>query len=175
MPDDEKKTRAPTLLRLRAAETTVLFAFYASLHEIDRAKKEMEKRIRLIPNGWRDINLIQSVLTRLVDQIRKTIPPDKLSSLDRNGKRMTYRVHFTPPVTLPPDELIIKGDDLDTLVRYAHDYSCTACDKDCNKCTLGKALDHTMIQCRGRNESWSWIDCGQDYEEKNAIQMEVSK
>lgn len=166
---DEKKARAPTVQRLRADETNDLFALYASLHEIDRAKQDMEKRLRSIPGGWRDVSLVRSVLSKLIDRILETVPTDKLLSLSRNMKCMSYRVYFARPVTLPHDQVIVDGDDLATLTRYAHEYSCTACDNDCNKCELGKALDHIMIQSRGHNESWSWIDCDRDYEDKDAM------
>lgn len=171
MPDD-KKARAPAPLRLRSSETDALFALYASLQEIDHAKSEMEKRLRSIPGGWRDISLIRSVLSKLIDRILETVPLEKLVSLNRNMRHMTYRVYFAPPVTIPPDEVIVKGDDLAVLIRYAHSFSCTACDNDCNKCALGKALDHTMVQSRGCHESWSWIDCDREYEEKDVMRLD---
>ena len=68
MPDEDKKARAPTM-RLRASETDSLFALYASLQEIDHAKGDMEKRIRSVPGGWRDISLIRAVLSKLIDRI----------------------------------------------------------------------------------------------------------
>ena len=171
MPDEDKKARAPTM-RLRASETDSLFALYASLQEIDHAKGDMEKRIRSVPGGWRDISLIRAVLSKLIDRILETIPLEKLLALQRNMKCMSYRIYLAKPVTLPKEEVIVKGEDLATLARYAHDYSCTACDKDCNKCELGAALDHTMIQSRGHNESWSWIDCDRDYEDKDVIRLD---
>ena len=167
---EEDRTRAPTM-RLRATETDSLFALYASLQEIDRAKADLERRIKLTQNGWRDVSMIRSVLSKLIDKILETIPREKLVSLKRNMRSMRYRIYLARPVTMPPEQIIIDGEDMATLVKYAHDYSCIACDKDCNKCELGKALDHAMIQCRGRNESWSWIDCTKDYEDKDAIKI----
>ena len=169
---DEKKARSPTITRLRADETDSVFALYACLQEIDKAKKSMEKRFRTIPGGWRDISMLRSVLSKLIDRILETVPSDKLVSLSKNMRYMSYRVYFVRPVTLPHDEVVVTGDDLATLTQYAHEYSCTACDKDCNKCELGKALDHVMIQCRKHNESWSWIDCTRDYDEKDAMPLD---
>ena len=108
----------------------------------------------------------------VIDRILETIPLEKLLALQRNMKCMSYRIYLAKPVTLPKEDVIVKGEDLATLARYAHDYSCTACDKDCNKCELGAALDHTMIQSRGHNESWSWIDCDRDYEDKDVIRLD---
>lgn len=168
----EKKACPPPISRLRADETNVLFALYASLQEIDNAKRDMEKRLRTIPGAWRDISLLRSVLSKLLDRIFETIPTEKLLSLHKNMKHMSYRIYFARPVTSDPDDVIVSGEDMEVLTRYAHDYGCTACDRDCNKCDLGKALDHTMIQTRGYNESWSWIDCERDYDDKDVMPLD---
>lgn len=172
MPKKEESVRAPTVMRLRSDETNDLFALYASLHEIDRAKSSLEKRLRSIPGAWRDISLLRSVLSKLVDRILETVPPEKLVSISRNMRCMTYRVYLSRPVTIPHDEVLVDGEDLEVLTRYAHGYTCVGCDKDCNKCELGKALDHVMIQCRGYHESWSWIDCDRDYDDKDVMRVD---
>ena len=59
---EEKKARSPTITRLRADETDSVFALSACLQEIDKAKQSMEKRLKTIPGGWRDIALVRSVL-----------------------------------------------------------------------------------------------------------------
>ncbi len=169
---EEEKARSLAVTRLRADETSSLLALYASLQEIDTAKENMEKRLRTIPGGWRDISLVRTVLSKLIDRLLGTVPIEKLQSISRNMRCMTYRIHFVRPVTLPPDEAIVNGDDLETLIRCAHNFYCVACDKDCNKCNLGKALDHTMIQCRKHNESWSWIDCETDYDDEDVIHFD---
>ena len=169
---EEKKARSPTITRLRADETDSVFALSACLQEIDKAKQSMEKRLKTIPGGWRDIALVRSVLSKLIDRILETVPSDKLVSLSKNMRYMSYRVFFARPVILPRDEVVVVGEDLEVLTRYAHEYSCLACDNDCNKCELGKALDHTMIQCRKHNESWSWIDCTKDYSERDAMPLD---
>lgn len=173
---DEKKARAPTeRVRLYAAETDSVFALIASQMELEKAKRVMERRLRTIPGAWRDISLLCAVLSKLIDKILETVPIDKLQQLQRNMKYMSYRVYMAKPVTIPKDEVVVSGEDMEVLTRYAHEYSCIACDKDCNKCELGKALDHTMIQSRKRNESWSWINGTEDYTDSDAMQVDFKE
>ena len=160
---DEKKVRLPTIQRLRGTELESLYSLLASLKEIRNAREAMESRLRSIPNGLRDISMLWAVLSKLIDKLIETIPADKRLSLTRNARHMVYRVYAVKPVSLPHDMAFIATNDLSALAKAAHDYACTACDNDCNKCDLGKALDHIMVQCRARNESWSWISGVGDY------------
>lgn len=163
---DETAKKSPPLMRLRSEETDYIYSLYAALQEIDNAKRDMERRFRAIPGGWRDISMLSAVLTRLMEKVIATIPPEKRMALHRNARHMTYRVYLVPPVTgLPPDEVVVKGDDLNALLKTAHSWNCFACDKNCNQCDLGKAFDHVMIQCRKRNESWAQIDMEADTKE----------
>ena len=161
-----------TTLRLRAEEVDDLFALHACLDQFDRARADMEKRPNLIPNGKRDMAMITAVLDKLIDKIMDTIPPEKRDSLKRNMRRMCYQIYLAHPAVRHPEEIILTGPDLEVLTRYSHSYACLGCDKDCNKCELGKALDHAMIQCRRHNESWSLIDCKQQLTDTNAISIE---
>ena len=165
---DTQEKKAPEVSRLRADEMDNLLALYASLQEMETAKRVMEARLRSIPGGWRDISMIRSVLSRLIEQLMKTIPSDKLLSLSRNVKHMSYRVYLAHPVTKPREEVIVGGNDLHTLVEKAHAWNCTLCEQDCNKCELGQALDHVMIQCRGRRESWADIRIRDDWTDEKA-------
>ena len=162
MPDG-KKARSPTVQRLRGAELESLFALLAGMKEIQAAKESMENRFRSIPGGYRDISMIYAVLSKLIDKLLETVPDDKRQSLRRNAKYMVYRVYPAKPVSLPGDEAVVYAKDLSVLAKTAHDYACTACDNDCNKCEIGQALDRIMVQCRARKESWSDIDGIGDY------------
>ena len=159
-------------MRLRSEETNDLFALCASLDQFDRAQTDMQKRLSAIPYGKRDMAMLQSVLSKLIDRIIDTIPTDKRDSLMRNMRRMCYRIYLSRPAAIPPEEVILSGTDMEVLTRYAHGYACLGCDNDCNKCELGKALDHVMIQCRGHNESWSLIDCKNELSDTNAVSVE---
>ena len=158
-----------TRMRLRSDETESMFALFAGLQELEKAMASMERRLRSIPNGWRDIRMLWSVQTKLIDKLMLTVPPEKLSSLKRNLRHMCYRIYMYHPVDVPDDEVVVADDDLKALTEYAHGYACLACENNCNTCKLGKALDHVMIQTRKYDERWSWIDCETDYTDAQAI------
>lgn len=156
---DDKKARAPTITRLHSAEVNGMYMLYAAWHDFSQIKQMLEKRLRTIPGGWRDFSLVVSVMSKLIDKLLQTIPQDKLISMSRNMKHMSYRVYLVRPVTPPEDEIVVDADDLAALAKYSHQYACLACNGNCDKCSLGKALDHTMVQSRERGESWAWISC----------------
>lgn len=161
-----------TTPRLRAEEMNDLFALHASLDQFDRARRDMDQRLKLVSYGKRDMAMIRAVLDTLIDRIMETIPPEKRESLKRNMRRMCYQIYLAHPAVRNPEEIIISGPDMEVLTRYAHGYACMGCDKDCNKCELGATLDHVMIQCRRHDESWSLINCREELTDRNAIKVE---
>ena len=166
MPSTHEQPRAPsstTTMRLLTEESDSLCGIYAAFSELERAKATLDRRLSLIPNGKRDLGLARSTLLRLMEKILATVPVEKLTSLKRNMRYMHYRVYPVKPVSVPENETVVHSSDLSVLAQYAHQYACVGCDKDCNHCELGKALDNTLVQCRGFNESWTWIDPTKDY------------
>ena len=169
MPNTHDQPRAPATARLQIEETDSLCGIYAAFSELERAKKTLDKRLSMIPNGKRDLGLVRTTLYRLVERILATVPAEKLKSLRRNMAYMHYRVYPVKPVSPPEDETVVFASDLAVLTQYAHKYACIACDRDCNRCDLGKALDHTLVQCRGPNESWTWIDPTKAYTDNDVM------
>lgn len=135
-----------------------MFSLFAGLQELEKARDEMEKRVRLIPNGWRDLKCIISMYNRLMDNLVATIPPEKLGSMTRMLPRMKFKVYCgTPASELGDDECIITLKEADVLCRYAHE-QCKLCFEDnCSKCPLGKVLDSVMTYDRD-GRSWSSVD-----------------
>ncbi len=155
--------------RLHSDEVNSLFAMFAALQEFNAAKETMQRRLRSIPGGTRDIAMLHSVLGKLIDKVIETIPVEKRVSLARNMKHMSYKVYLVTPInSTGKNEIIVDEEVLRTLIDVSHYWQCGACDNDCNKCALGKALDKAMIQCRGRNESWSEIDMHEEYTDEKA-------
>lgn len=124
----------------------------------------MEKRIRAIPHGLRDIRMIRSVSEKLCQSLLDTLPPEKCESVLENGKRMIYDIHFNQFASDSPTHgfALVNGNDLETLIHAVHDYHCFGCGKKCGSCDIGKAFDHIMVQCRKSNESWEFIDLRTD-------------
>ena len=155
--------------RLHSDEAASLFGLFAASQEIKSAMERLEKRIKLIPDALEDLSTVHAKLDTLLQRLLETIPTEKLLALKRNMQHMAFRVYMVKPVSVPRDVSLIDVDDLTTIIRSAHDFRCIACDSDCNRCDLGKALDRTMVQTRKKNESWSYVDIDKEYDEKDVV------
>ena len=166
MPDT--KDQLP-IERLHSEEVTGLYSLFAISQELINVRKRLEKRLRRIPNAWRDIAMLQTVTDKVLMRVLETMPTEKLAALRRNMKHMAYRIYLTKPLQIPEDECLINAHNLTTLLKSAHEYRCVACDNNCNTCDLGKTMDQIMVQTRKRGESWSWIDIDREYDDKDVI------
>lgn len=139
------------------AHISCALGLMACLQEFKNAE-QMKKRFQAIPHGWRDLRMVESVLSRLIDDLLQTYPLPKLISMQRMMPHMTYRLHFGASASkLNEDECIVTEDELHTLSVFAHE-QCKLCfDQNCDRCSLGRVLD--SIRCDDRDGgSWANID-----------------
>lgn len=148
--------KAPETKRLNVEELNDLFVIFASQAGLQRAQERMKDRLAMIPNGSADIAMICNALDKLAENLLITVPEEKRLQLDRNLRNMRHEIHFVPPVKESKDQVVLFSDDLDALVDSAIDHRCLFCTDNCNKCALGKALDHIMLHTRARTESWAF-------------------
>lgn len=145
-------------MRTNKDDVALIFGMFAGLQELEKASKEMEKRFRLIPNGWRDLKCIISMYDRLMSNIVATVPPEKLVSMTRMLPRMRFKVFCGAQAsTAGSDECIITLREADVLCKYAHE-QCKLCFKEnCSQCDLGRTLDSVMTYDRD-GRSWANVD-----------------
>lgn len=151
---EEQKAKTP-IIRANKEEIGIVFGMLAACQEFDKAEKMMYKRVKAIPNGWRDLRMVKTVINRLVDDLLVTFPYEKLVSMQKMLPHMRYKTYFGAQVSkLDRDDCIISTDRLNVLAQAAHD-RCKICfDGDCKRCALGKAFDG--IYCKDREGSrWS--------------------
>ncbi len=131
----------------------------ACLQELKQAE-QMKKRFQAIPHGWRDLRMLEAVLSNLIDDVLQTFPVEKLVSMQRMLPHMKYKLQCGATASkLNDDECIIAEKDLDTLTAYAHEQCKLCVEENCNRCPLGKVLDG--IVCDDRDgRSWANIDIG---------------
>lgn len=150
-------------LRLRQSEMTNLMALVASIMELEKAQTIMCKRLKMIPNGYRDAKMLHVRLRKLVDELMCTIPEEKLIYIGRTAKNMSYRVFYHGTVsTADDDNSVIPNRDFQNLCIAAHD-KCLFCDNDCSKCETGRTFDHLLRHSRAKGESWSTYDFEGDH------------
>lgn len=160
MADTDKNTPLPKL-RMRSGEMDGLFALFATLQEIEGVKSDMRERLKIVPNGYRDIRLVEVTLTKLLTELVKTVPDEKLRSIRKQLPRMKYKVYFNGTVSQMQDNATaIDARDLARLCEIAHDWRCFLCDDNCDHCKHGiaKIFDRVLKTDRGKGQSYSTID-----------------
>ena len=128
----------------------------ASLSDVLDAKDEMEERIRLIPNGWRDWCLLASTFQRMLGRLRDTYEPVKRAQMQRTADRMHHKLVVGAQASHEEDQYIICAHDLGVLLVGASS-KCDLCmgkPSDCNRCALGKTLDGVSFVSRQDRAWW---------------------
>ena len=156
----EKKTPTPEIpvIRANGHDVDLIFALYAASQELERAEREIERRFRAIPGGWRDLRLIRTKLANLLPLLKKTVQPEKRRSMDRMAPRMRFRVWCGhEAVRTAPDEVVLAKSELATLMHYSHQ-ECSMCvEQRCGQCRLGKVYDSILLHDRNGG-SWAAVD-----------------
>lgn len=148
--------------RVRECELHDLFKLYAAWDAVEKVQEDsfFVNRVKSIPNGWRDLRMLRSMLEKLVNAIMWTIPNEKIEGVARTVQRMRYSVTQGKAATKPNanKEQIVSSWEIDALVEAAHENKCRLCAGDnCGQCKLGKALDNLVAYDRDGG-SWSMID-----------------
>jgi hypothetical protein len=139
-----------------------MFGLLAGLQEMKNAEETIQRRFRAVPNGWRDIRMLEAVTSNLIDKLLLTYPVEKLTSMKRMMPHMKYRLHCGVSASkLNEDECIISEKELDTLSVFAHEQCKLCVEQNCNRCALGKVLDGILCNDR-EGRSWASIDIGGD-------------
>ena len=146
------------IIRANREHINALFGLFAAVQEMEKAQNAMENRIRAVPNGWRDIKMLQKRLDSLISDLCNTYPLEKLVSIRRMLPHMKYKVQCGVAASnLKEDENLIASDDLDTISIYAHEQCKICIDQDCSKCKLGRTFDRIFMHDRD-DGSWAHVD-----------------
>lgn len=157
------------IIRANREHINALFGLFAAVQEMEKAQNAMENRFRAVPNGWRDIKMLQKRLDSLISDLCNTYPLEKLVSIQRMLPHMKYKVQCGVAASnLKDDENLIASDDLDTISIYAHEQCKLCIDQDCSKCKLGRTFDRIFMHDRDGG-SWAHVDFDRlrDANEKN--------
>lgn len=152
-------------VRLRQEETDSIIFMLCSVTRFRAIQAAMENRLRSIPNGWRDIRMVEAVLDRLVGQLQETVPTDKLYTLKRLLPDTRVHITYTRQIGKGTDKVTgIHEKDLDLLTAVSHDAICKLCDGNCDRCDLGKVFDRFLFTERDKGESYTFMDMGKGYD-----------
>lgn len=154
------KKPSPILPRthLRQEETDGIVYLLCMVPRLRDIQQHMEKRLRTIPNGWRNIRMIETVLDNMLTDLLNTVPAPKLETLQ--ALMPDTRVHVTYSRQIGRGKDSVSGiltRDLDMLCAAAHDGKCKLCDGNCDRCELGKVFDRFLNTNRRKGESYTFI------------------
>lgn len=161
---EEQKRNTP-VIRANKEEIGIVFGMLAACQELEKAEERMYKRVKSVPNGWRDLRLVKTKISGLVDDLLITFPHEKLLSMQRMLPHMRYKVMFGAQASqIGKDECVIDTDKLNVLAMAAHD-RCKICfEGECSRCELGKVFDG--IYCKDREDGrWSEMNMGEEVDE----------
>lgn len=146
-------------MRARQEEIDGIVYMMCSLTKFRQAEKTMEKRLKSVPNAYRNLRLVNSLLDKLINDMKMTLPEKKRQTLKAMEPDIRYKITYNRQVGKSEEPVSgIYTQDLDLLCAVAHDAVCKMCDSNCDKCALGKCFDRMIGTNRDKGESYTFID-----------------
>jgi hypothetical protein len=125
-------------------EYQALRALFGAKNALEQTSKDIERRVRLIPGGWRDFRMLVAVLDRLLAAVLRTVPQKKLLAIRAELSRTICEVHMQG-VTSPKDDdllTVVPQGALERVINEAVSFRCFGCERcDYKRCELFKAVD----------------------------------
>lgn len=87
-----------------AREMEALRQIYGTSNRWREYHKYLEKRLRMIPNGWRDMKCIIAMCDRLIDKIMPTVPNDKLRIMQTELRHTEVYTRVVGPGIKPEEK-----------------------------------------------------------------------
>lgn len=130
-----------------------LDAFSKSLAQ--QVEPAMEKRMHMVPGGWRDLKLIQSKLKNLLRTLGGTFEPQKATQIIRMGQSVRIKLEFNRQAVRDMDLMLVEMDEMGVLITAASQHcKLQMCEpSECRKCQLGRVLDKLSWVSR-ENRAW---------------------
>lgn len=160
---------------LSGREYYALRELFAAVDGFNRNAQELEKRVRTIPNGYRDLRMLQSVSAKLMQDILETVPVKKLAQIRREleNSEMILRVKPVNPKENEYDYNLtyVPQQALERICRKAIELECFCCEKksrEAKKCQLRKDIQDTyMFDYPNNGKACPFAGATFDWEEKS--------
>ena len=146
------------------------YALYAALSPVIEAAGDKEDvdadgkmikglladRARLIPGGYRNLRLIETLLKRLVADMKYTFEPEKQRAIEKQSRHLRLKTVFGKEATKDPEMFLLPVEDLAILIRAATgECKLRMCSPhECCQCQLGKVIDGASYVSRGNRAWW---------------------
>lgn len=123
-----------------------LLAIESLLKGYERQFKTLSDRVKY---GWRDFRLIEYTISRLNENLLKTVPDDQLRTIANHAKNTSIRVSTTRVTKPMDDDWVIARADLETLINYAAEGRCMMCtNHDGRGCRLRQLIEECPVEIK---------------------------
>lgn len=136
-----------TRIPLTKREYYALREVFGIVNAFDRCAHDLKTRCQQIPNGWRDLRLICSKAEKLMGDLLKTVPVEKLRSMKAELGQITCEVKCVKDFTgrLKAEGFSYVPDDaLSRVVARLIGDECLVCDKSAKqgkRCPISKDIE----------------------------------
>lgn len=129
---------------LSGREWDAIRRLQVSLDSLSRSIHLMEDRLKIIPNGWRDIHMLLKRTQMLLNDIYETVPTKHLWMMQREIEHSEIRltVHGADS-SLPPGVVYVDEKAFLAMLDKIIQMDCWACEKkgkDVKRCEIRKVL-----------------------------------
>lgn len=135
---------------LSAREYRALRQLFGIVDMWDSQGSELRRRLKLIPNGWRDARLIMSLSVKLLTKLCETIPRERLKLIQKELDNTTCEI--TVRNTITKDErkayTYVEEEALERITDKAMEVDCLLCDKrgkEARDCQLRKDIERLYM------------------------------
>lgn len=101
---------------------------YAISGALDKFAGDLEQVARRVPNGWRDLRMVQVRLGLLVKRLLDTIPPEQMLVMAHDMEVSEFRKVTKSAGKPPGDFWSVSREDLSNLVNEILENKCALCD-----------------------------------------------
>lgn len=150
----------------------------------NKCSGELERRVREIPGGWRDLKLIMAVSEKLLGGILRTVPKKKLAiirkELTNTEVLVRVRNDIAPTVQTGTDGFTyVSQRALERITQRVVDFECFCCQKqgaEAKHCQLRRDIEATYMfdyPCPAKKDCpFQGAALGGEYGENEVLQTE---
>lgn len=135
--------------RINSVTREALTILYAAEQAIDMVAPKLEQLSRRVPNGWRDLRMVQSKLDKLIDSMLNTIPVEQLDTMIAQMRISHLRIVTNDVGQSDESKWLVPRDELTELVAAVVDEKCLMCDKtDWYNCKLRRIISDLPVDVK---------------------------
>lgn len=135
--------------RINSVTREALTILYAAGQAIDMVAPKLEQLARRVPNGWRDLRMVQSKTDKLIESVLNTIPVEQLDTMIAQMRISHLRIVTNDAGKSDESKWLVPRDELTELVAAVVDEKCLMCDKhDWFNCKLWKIISDLPVDVK---------------------------